>query len=646
MDKYEAQSLVQSQALTVSGKQDRYAHEIIPIIEHDTTSQLYQTLALRFLEWVKRNPTGVVSIAPTQQFAPFFSAVAKYQEEWTLKQVPSFPAPTGKPDFLLAPRLREGDNTFLGLPEPFDTVRGERSKAKSNPYERADLSKLTFIQPFEVLDSERSYTSLIKRFMIDKWKLNEHQYHLIEPSTTHENYQSLITKLGGIGLSILPLAIDGNVGFNNLSSELIPTTITSMNYPTAALCAHDLGGIQQTQGKQLFRLGSATFFENPSTQMIIVATGSNKSEALATLAKQNIKNAMIYTTTPTTHLLAERFYDGLATKNAKLDYAITHLMNTALYNEASLEKLSPSIYAQDPILRQYPQPQLVGNAQTHLENAIKRGQEPITNKKFLHTSPHHDDIALGYLPLFDQLMGNTNNSHTIATMTSGANAVTDTMLFSMMDRAQRELIKTDPELIFFFKSCLREWEDERLWQHIGISKENVHHLRLGFYHGPKRSTGFSFEHDILPVYQLLEKTMPDIITVAQDPEDSGPETHTKVLQIIYQAIDLFLKNYPNHKLEIWGYRNVWNTFHPHEANMIIPVTSGQLETLKTNFVTFYQSQVNAQFPYALHQGPFCDISIATMTRNREQIKKLLGPNHPLAVSIERAQGTIFFHKTY
>lgn len=592
MDKYDAQSLVQSQVLTLSGKRDRYAHETIPIIECDTTSELYQTLALRFLEWVAHNPAGVVAIAPTQNFTPFFEAVAS-----------------------------------------------QLSTSQHN------LSKLTFIQPCEVLGAERSYKALIKRFMINRWKLNEYQYHLIDASTTPKNYQSLITHLGGIGLSILPLAIDGTVGFNNLSSKPAPTSITHMDYTTAALSAQDLGGIQQTLGKELFKLGSANFFENPSTHMIIVATGSNKAEALAALAKQNIKNAVIYTSSPTTHLLAERFYDGLATNNAKLNYAITHLMNTALQNKTSLENLSSSIYAQDPILCQYQQPQLVGNALTHLEDAIKRGQEPITNKKFLHTSPHHDDIALGYLPLFDHLRGNTSISHTIATMTSGANAVTDSILFSMMEHAQLELIKQDPELIFFFKSCLREWEDERLWQHIGIDKENVHHLRLGFYHGPKGSTDFSFEHDILPVYQLLEKTMPDIITVAQDPEDSGPATHTKVLQIIYQAIDLFLKNYPNHKREIWGYRNVWNTFHPHEASIVLPVTGDQLEALKTNFITFYQSQVNAQFPYALHQGPFCDISVATMMRNLEQIKMLLGHNHPLFSSLERAQGAIFFHET-
>lgn len=652
MDRYDTESLVQSHTLINSGKQDRYAHEDMPIIEFKDASLLYQTLALRFLEWVEKNPTGVVSIAPAQQFAPFFSAVSK----------------------ILTPAH--------------------------------DLSKLIFIQLYEVIDAQRSYAAVIKKFMAEPWKLNDHQYHLINGSTTPEDYESLITRLGGIGLSILPLTIDGNVGFNNFSHEPTQRIISTMDYTTAAISAHDLGGIQQTLNKKLFHLGTTTLFGNPSTTMIIVAVGHNKAEALASLTKQRISNAVVYTTTSTTRLLAQRFYSGLSTKESKHRYAITHLMNTAFQNNTSLKKLSHTIYNQDSILSQYPQPQLCSDAQRHLEDAIKCEMVPITNKKFLHTSPHHDDIALGYLPLFDRLIG-SGNSQSIVTMTSGANAVTDDLLFSntrsllkfinkffingnldpglrrgdlgkvlntcihamsyrrrpvsrffdtckirnsssknkAVDQKLLDSIKHNPKLIFFLKGCLREWEDEQLWHHIGIEKENVHHLRLGFYHGQKNSNDFSFEHDILPVYELIEKTMPDIITVAQDPEDSGPETHTKVLAIIKQAIDLFLKNYPTHNLEIWGYRNVWNTFHLSEANMIIPVTNTELDAFKTNFMTFYQSQLNAQFPYALYQDSFCNISANTMIKNLAILRTLLGEKHPLLAleQMSNAAGVLFLH---
>ena len=647
--------------------QDRYAGEKIPINEFSDAATLYDALALTFCQWVERNPTGVVCIAPTLQFTQFFSEVAKLLK-------------ASVPIRLLSPKARfaQGERKNVLI------VRGERSKAKSNPYEQTGLSKLTFIQPYEVLGSGRSYAALTKRFMIDQWNLRQEQLYLINDAKTPETYNTLISNLGGIGLSILPLSIDGNVGFINLENRSTQTTLATMDYTTSAICAHDLGGIQHTLDKKLFALGSALFFAHPSTTMIIVATGSNKAEALATLAKQNIPNARVYTTTPTTQLLAQRFYSGLATKDAQKRYAITHLMNTVINKEnldpglrrgdlmdvvnshtehlvsdnhmsyrrrpvskpldsnSSLETLSPAIYNQDPILNKYPQKELTIAALSHLEEAIKRGQEPLTHKKFLHTSPHHDDIALGYLPLIKNLIG-SGNTHTIATMTSGANAVPDSLLFSMLDSALHDSIKSNPDLMFFLKGCLREWEDERFWHHIGIEKENVHHLRLGFYHGPKAPSGFSYEHDIVPVYRLLEATMPDIITMAKDPEDSGPETHTKVLKIIRQAVALFLKNYPDQKLEIWGYRNVWNTFHPSETNIIIPVTNDELELLQSSFKTFYQSQVNAQFPYALHQGPFCDISADTMIKNLARLKELLGEKHPLikATNMKNATGAIF-----
>lgn len=608
-------------------KHDRYTDEKIPINEFSDAATLYDALALTFCQWVERNPTGVVCIAPTLQFTHFFSEVAKLLK-------------ASVPIRLLSPKARfaQGGRKNVLI------VRGERSKAKSNPYEQTDLSKLTFIQPYEVLGSGRSYAALAKRFMIDQWSLRQEQLHFIDSATTPETYNALISNLGGIGLSILSLSIDGNVGFTNLANGPTQTTITTMDYTTSAICAHDLGGIQQTLDKKLFSLGSRTLLNHPSTTMIIVATGSNKTEGLATLAKQNIPNAIVYTTTPTTQLLAQRFYSGLATKDAQERYAITHLMNTALNYDTSMGGILPTLFNQDPILSQYPQTNLTKHAISHLEDALKRGREPLTHKKFLHTSPHHDDVALGYLPLIKNLIG-SGNTHTIATMTSGANAVPDSLLFSMLDAAIHDSIKSNPDLMLFLKGCLREREDERFWSHIGIEKEHVHHLRLGFYHGPKDPSGFSYEHDIMPVYRLLETTMPDIITVAKDPEDSGPETHTKVLKIIREAIALFLKNYPDHKLEIWGYRNVWNTFHPGETDMIIPIANDELELLKSSFKTFYQSQVNAQFPYALHQGPFCNISADTMVKNLKIIKKLLGEQDPLIIAdaMKNAAGAIFMN---
>ncbi len=48
----------------------------------------------------------------------------------------------------------------------------------------------------------------------------------------------------------------------------------------------------------------------------------------------------------------------------------------------------------------------------------------------------------------------------------------------------------------------------------------------------------------MPILNLFEKIRPDIITVAMDPEASGPDTHYKVLQAVASALAIYLENNP------------------------------------------------------------------------------------------------------
>ena len=65
-----------------------------------------------------------------------------------------------------------------------------------------------------------------------------------------------------------------------------------------------------------------------------------------------------------------------------------------------------------------------------------------------------------------------------------------------------------------------------------------------------------------PILNLIKQTNPDIITLALDPEGSGPDTHYKVLQAIAEAIRIWGKEKDLSNVRIWGYRNVWYRFDP------------------------------------------------------------------------------------
>ncbi|MCS7180065.1 MAG: glucosamine-6-phosphate deaminase, partial [bacterium] len=101
------------------------------------------------------------------------------------------------------------------------------------------------------------------------------------------------------------------------------------------------------------------------------------------------------------------------------------------------------------------------------------------------------------------------------------------------------------------KGMIREWEEELLWAHLGFGCDNIFHLRLGFYTGEIFTPQPEWERDVKPFLKILKKINPDVITVAFDPEGTGPDTHYKVLQIITQSVKSYCSR-TNKRIKIWG----------------------------------------------------------------------------------------------
>merc|ERR1711991_136480 len=99
------------------------------------------------------------------------------------------------------------------------------------------------------------------------------------------------------------------------------------------------------------------------------------------------------------------------------------------------------------------------------------------------------------------------------------------------------------------------FEAECVWGHIGWQLPNISHLRLGFYTSEIWDPEPTHQRDVAPVLKLLKDIQPDVVTVALDPEASGPDTHYKVLQAVTAAVEQHVVNdgcTPN--MTIWGYR--------------------------------------------------------------------------------------------
>jgi glucosamine-6-phosphate deaminase len=184
--------------------------------------------------------------------------------------------------------------------------------------------------------------------------------------------------------------------------------------------------------------------------------------------------------------------------------------------------------------------------------------------------------------------------------------------------------KFDPPQIQRLKGMSREWEAECLWGYYGWKCENVHHLRLGFYKGTIFTEEPTYNRDVEPIVKQLEQIRPDVVTVAFDPEGSGPDTHYKVLQAMAEALRVYQKKTGRQDIRIWGYRNVWYRFDPSEVDIFVPVSLCMFSVMEQAFMNSFLSQKNASFPSYEYDGPFSHLAQQIQVRQYQRIKCCLG----------------------
>ncbi|MBT3496768.1 MAG: glucosamine-6-phosphate isomerase [Candidatus Marinimicrobia bacterium] len=198
--------------------------------------------------------------------------------------------------------------------------------------------------------------------------------------------------------------------------------------------------------------------------------------------------------------------------------------------------------------------------------------------------------------------------------------------------------KNEPE-IQKLKGMIREFEEELVWAHYGVQVKDVQHLRLGFYQGETFTEAPERERDVLPILDLLREKEPDIITLALDPEGSGPDTHYKVLQAMADAIRIWGKEKNLSHVRVWGYRNVWFRFTPAEADIIVPVSINSMAMLRDTFMNCYLSQKDASFPSYELDGPFCDLTQKIWVEQHEEMELVLGRDYWYQNSHPRLRAT-------
>ncbi|MCH8327593.1 MAG: glucosamine-6-phosphate isomerase, partial [Candidatus Marinimicrobia bacterium] len=202
----------------------------------------------------------------------------------------------------------------------------------------------------------------------------------------------------------------------------------------------------------------------------------------------------------------------------------------------------------------------------------------------------------------------------------------------------------NPPEIQLLKGAIREFEEELVWANLGVQEKDVSHLRLGFYTGDIFTEQPEIARDVAPVLAELRELKPTVITLALDPEGSGPDTHYKVLQTIAEAVRQWQQEADLTGLRIWGYRNVWYRFNVASADMIIPVSLGTMAVMQNIFLSSYLSQKDASFPSHELDGPFSELTQKIWVAQYQELELLLGKDfwyqnpHP---RLRAAHGAIY-----
>jgi glucosamine-6-phosphate deaminase len=184
--------------------------------------------------------------------------------------------------------------------------------------------------------------------------------------------------------------------------------------------------------------------------------------------------------------------------------------------------------------------------------------------------------------------------------------------------------KKDIPIVQQLKGRMREFESDLKWAYYGFTGDSVRHLRLGFYKGDIFTEVPTVDRDIPPVLSLLMEVNPDYVTVAFDPEGSGPDTHYKVLQAVAHALKVYEEKTGRHDVRVLGYRNVWYRFHPAEANLYIATSLRHLNDMEAVFDTCFTTQRTASFPSPELDGPFSHLARKIQVRQFGHVTTFLG----------------------
>jgi len=756
---YDSSSSVELVELDRSGRNFYYPPtEKTKVVEVSNFPLLGKLTALRFIEWVLKNPGGVISLPTGKTPEHFIKWVTRILERWETKEIrlllDSYGIPASrKPDMKslrfvqideFYPMDASQQNSFHWYVNEFYLQGFGLATEKALLIDATELGLPQGMKMHEVFPENLVDLSLrVRQTRTDLERIQKEVINRVDEFCMQ--YETKIREMGGIGFFLGGIGPDGHIAFNvRGSSPYSVTRLTGTNYETQAAAAGDLGGIEISRSRLVITIGLATITYNPTATAIIIAAGDAKARIVASAIQEDksqqypasvlhdLPAARFYLTKGAVSLLVERQFEDFCRLHVPGEQDVDDVViSLSLARKKALGDLTQGDFESDrfaaELLRRTGESHstLAEAALRRMFTKIEKGLKQVSQTTFLHTEPHHDDIMLAYLAHIYHLVRDASNHHYFANLTSGFTAVSNAYFLSVVKKLERELDDSmfaallkqkyfepkdptarmedvylyldgaasknderkdqalarrlmrnlievyrstdmrvlklhtkeldeylttqypgakDPPDVQTLKGMLREFEVELLWAYFGIEASSISALRLGFYKGDIFSEEPEVDRDVLPIHDLIKRVKPNVVTVAFDPEGSGPDTHYKALQAVAEAVKMNENESGDSTLRVWGYRNVWYRFKPAEVNLMVPVSLNSLSLTHTAFMNCFGSQSAASFPSYEHDGPFSELAQKIQVEQYEMIKTCLGKEYFLKNSHPRlraARGMIF-----
>ena len=501
---------VELAALASSPYEPRYApDEKITALVVDNFPALGKLAAMRFIEWVQANPGGVVSLPTGRTPEHFIKWVNRILTGWEDPQVRSELELSGvdpgwKPDMAslhfvqideFYPIDPTQDNSFFSYVNRFyiDGFGLDRSKALLIDCREIGLSRgqaLASVWGEGAVDLSLRYrapTSVTEQRQkavlsgVDQWC---------------QEFEDAIRERGGIGFFLGGLGPDGHIGFNVRGSDHRSTTrLTEVNYETQAAAAGDLGGIEVARQRLVITIGLGTIAGAQSACVIIIAAGEAKARIVADAIQEAagiahpasalhaLPNARFYLTSGAAKLLGRRQLALIEREDAADDELVERvLVDLAVKRNKRLVDLGAADIADDGAATTVLQraegglERLSTMVRDRLGEKIERAMQPLSDTRFLHTEPHHDELMLGYLPHIVRHVRCPSNTHYFSCMTGGFTSVTNQFVVGHAERLCQFLETADFARLLeegYFEPDNLNGRNRDVWQYLdGVAADD------------------------------------------------------------------------------------------------------------------------------------------------------------------------------